>query len=138
MSEQNNSLPHLSDKVFLSDGGLGFVLDTPTWRASSDWLQRLGYDANEVHEINREAAELMEGIRQEFQTVETPMVIAGAVGPRGDGYVARTNGLLPDGDPEEFGQLCADRYRRFSNLSVFGGCCGTDHRHVDAAQRAIE
>jgi homocysteine S-methyltransferase len=311
MSQQNNSLPHLSHKVFLSDGGLetvlifhrglelpcfaafdllkddagtktlrdyyrpyidsaiegelGFVLETPTWRASGDWLQQLGYDANEVHEINRKAVELMDGLRQEFQTAETPMVISGAVGPRGDGYVAgakmtadeayeyhlhqirgladagtdlisagtmtyideaigivraaqtvgvpvtvgfttETNGLLPDGDtledaikrvdsvtdvgpayymincahfdhfkdaltdnaewsnriravranasrlshaeldesevlddgdPEEFGQLCADLHRRFSKLSVFGGCCGTDHRHVDAARRAI-
>ena len=44
---------------------------------------------------------------------------------------------LDDGDPSEFGQLCREFRERLPALSVFGGCCGTDHRHVDAARLAI-
>lgn len=40
---------------------------------------------------------------------------------------------LDDGDPLEFGQLCAALARDLPNLRVVGGCCGTDHRHVAAA-----
>lgn len=44
---------------------------------------------------------------------------------------------LDRGDPEEF----ADDYRklraRFPQLTVLGGCCGTDHRHIDALSRAF-
>jgi len=44
---------------------------------------------------------------------------------------------LDDGDPQEFGHLCHQLHKRLPNLFVFGGCCGTDHRHVDAARLAI-
>ena len=44
---------------------------------------------------------------------------------------------LDDGDPQEFGYLCHQLHKRFPHLVVFGGCCGTDHRHVDAARLAI-
>ena len=37
---------------------------------------------------------------------------------------------LDDGDPEEFGALHAKLTSRYPNFTVFGGCCGTDHRHV--------
>lgn len=44
---------------------------------------------------------------------------------------------LDDGNPQEFGDLCRQLHQRLPNLFVFGGCCGTDHRHVDAARLAI-
>ena len=44
---------------------------------------------------------------------------------------------LDEGDPTEL----ADRYRELRellpNLTVVGGCCGTDHRHVDAVCAAV-
>lgn len=44
--------------------------------------------------------------------------------------------LLDDGDPEDLGR----HYRRLCgvlpSLNVLGGCCGTDHRHVDEMCRA--
>jgi homocysteine S-methyltransferase len=43
---------------------------------------------------------------------------------------------LDDGDPEELGALYADLRRRHPHLSVLGGCCGTDARHVAAIARA--
>jgi len=248
------------------DGRMGFILDTPTWRASSDWMPQLGHQVHEVDDFNKKAVALMQELRQEFQTADTPMVISGAIGPRGDGYtpgvqmtvdeacdyhlpqaralaeggadllsaitmnyiaeaigivqaakqvglptvigftteldgqlpdgdtleeailrvdretdgepayymvncahfdhfssalvdgadwVTRIRGVranasrlshaeldecevLDDGDPQEFGALCAELHSRFSGLTIFGGCCGTDHRHVDAVRSSIQ
>ncbi len=38
---------------------------------------------------------------------------------------------LDDGDPQELGRLNADLLEMLPNVRVFGGCCGTDHRHVE-------
>ncbi|WP_298563928.1 homocysteine S-methyltransferase family protein [uncultured Aliiroseovarius sp.] len=37
---------------------------------------------------------------------------------------------LDDGDPEELGQQLAEIQMRFPQISIVGGCCGTDMRHV--------
>ena len=39
---------------------------------------------------------------------------------------------LDEGDPREFGSLHKELRELFPDLSIFGGCCGTDHRHVKA------
>jgi len=65
---------------------LGFVLETPTWRANRDWGAKLGYSRAELAAANRQAVALMADIRGEFETAASPMVISGAIGPRGDGY----------------------------------------------------
>lgn len=39
---------------------------------------------------------------------------------------------LDDGDPREFGALCAEIARRLPGLRVIGGCCGSDIRHIQA------
>lgn len=66
--------------------GLGFILESPTWRASSDWATRLGYDAAALRRSNQQAIHLMEEIRAAFATPAQPYVISGCIGPRGDGY----------------------------------------------------
>jgi len=38
---------------------------------------------------------------------------------------------LDIGDPVELGREYADLKRRLPRLNVMGGCCGTDHRHVE-------
>ena len=43
---------------------------------------------------------------------------------------------LDDGNPAELGVLCADLRRKLPNLTVIGGCCGTDQRHVSQMCRA--
>ena len=69
------------------DGGVGFVLDTATWRANPDWGARLGYSDEGLREANRRAVGLAERLRADYETDATPIVIDGVVGPRGDGYV---------------------------------------------------
>jgi homocysteine S-methyltransferase len=133
MPKYRNRLPQLSDKVFLTDGGmettlifhegldlpqmmafplleqpeghsqvrryyerhcqiarnaaLGFVLESPTWRANRDWAAKLGYSRAALAEVNRKSIDLMVDLREQFETPNSPMVISGNIGPRGDGYV---------------------------------------------------
>ena len=68
--------------------GVGFVLESATWRASADWGARLGYSPSELDAANRAAIDLLHGLRRELATERTPMVVSGCVGPRGDGYQA--------------------------------------------------
>jgi S-methylmethionine-dependent homocysteine/selenocysteine methylase len=63
------------------------VLESPTWRASSDWGQLLGYGRGALEEANRRAIELLRPIKRRLAEEGLPAVISGCVGPRGDGYV---------------------------------------------------
>ena len=65
----------------------GLVLETATWRASADWGNQLGYSREALAEANRKSVRLLEEIRMAYETPQTPIVISGCVGPRGDGYV---------------------------------------------------
>jgi S-methylmethionine-dependent homocysteine/selenocysteine methylase len=68
------------------DSGVGFILESPTWRASPDWGSKLGYTDAQLAEANRQSIALMAELRAEFETPRSPMVVSGCVGPRGDGY----------------------------------------------------
>jgi len=65
----------------------GLVLESATWRSSPDWGARLNYSREELAEANRKSIDLLEEIRNEYESEETPIVISGCIGPRGDGYV---------------------------------------------------
>ncbi|MCH9809406.1 MAG: homocysteine S-methyltransferase family protein [Alphaproteobacteria bacterium] len=245
----------------------GLILETPTWRASPDWFEGIGFqDLNALRDANLLGLELMSEIRANSETPQTPMVISGCVGPRGDGYapdatmtiaeaedyhtwqvaimagsavdivtamtmnttneavgIARaakaqgvpaaisftveTDGRLPtgqslgdaieeadaetgnypayymincahpthfaptlddagewigrvrgvranasklshaeldcaceldDGNPVEFGEEMTDLLGRFPHMTVLGGCCGTDHRHIAAIANSLK
>lgn len=44
---------------------------------------------------------------------------------------------LDSGDPEALGQDYAALRSQLPALTILGGCCGTDHRHVEAVCRAV-
>jgi homocysteine S-methyltransferase len=69
-------------------GGYGFILDSCTWRASPDWGAKLGYSREALMMANQEAIGLLVETRDAQSSPDFPMVVSGAVGPRGDGYVA--------------------------------------------------
>ncbi len=71
---------------FATARGLGFVLESSTWRAHADCGAKLGYDAAGLADMNRRGIALMADLRRDFQAPATPMVISGNIGPRGDGY----------------------------------------------------
>jgi S-methylmethionine-dependent homocysteine/selenocysteine methylase len=66
--------------------GVGFILESPTWRASQDWGEKLGYSAAKIKDANRKAIDLMAELRSKYESERSPMVISGCIGPRGDGY----------------------------------------------------
>ena len=245
--------------------GVGFILESATWRASQDWGRKIGYSTQELVTMNRQAIQLLADIRDEYENENTKLVISGCIGPRGDGYqpdskmtieeaeayhawqmnvladtevdmvtaltmtyaeeaigvvrtaqsaglpvvisfTVETDGRLPngqslkdairqvdkatwngpiyymvncahpthfdseldtdeawvqrihalrsnasrkshaelnesdtldDGNPIEFGRQYRALKDRLSNLNVLGGCCGTDHRHIEAVCKAI-
>ncbi len=65
--------------------GVGIVLETPTWRASADWGERLGYGPDDLARVNADAVALVAGLRADSRS---PVLVSGCVGPRGDGYLA--------------------------------------------------
>jgi S-methylmethionine-dependent homocysteine/selenocysteine methylase len=65
------------------EAGAGFVLESPTWRASSRWARELGVSERELDELNRRAIALMEELRGEAAGT---VVISGCIGPHDDGY----------------------------------------------------
>ena len=64
--------------------GAGFILESPTWRASPDWAEKIGYTPEQLDQMNRKAIELMAEIREASDV--SPIVISGQVGPQDDGY----------------------------------------------------
>ena len=64
----------------------GFILESPTWRASPDWGAVLGYSPEALEAANREAIQLLHELRDEYADRIDPLLVSGCIGPRGDGY----------------------------------------------------
>lgn len=67
---------------------VGLILETPTWRSNPYWGEILGYNVTQLEKANREAVNLLLDVRSQYQAVDTPIVISGCIGPKGDGYIA--------------------------------------------------
>jgi S-methylmethionine-dependent homocysteine/selenocysteine methylase len=80
--------------------GTGFILESPTWRASPRWAAELGYSNEELDGLNRKAIALLEGIRRRYESPDTPIVISGCIGPQDDGY--NPKGRLSATEAEEY------------------------------------
>jgi len=66
--------------------GYGFILEGPTYRASSSWGRKLGYSPAELKRINTEAISLLIDLKNGFADESSPMLVSGFIGPQGDGY----------------------------------------------------
>ncbi len=66
--------------------GAGFVLESPTWRANPDWGAKAGYGRDALARNNEAAIAFLLTLRDRYETSTSPMVVSGAIGPRGDGY----------------------------------------------------
>ena len=65
---------------------VGFILESATWRANSDWIRKLNYDDKDIRNINRKSIHLLEEVRNEYEGSTFPIVLTASIGPRGDGY----------------------------------------------------
>lgn len=66
--------------------GAAVQLDTPTWRANTDWGDRVGYSLSELCRVNRDSVRFLAALRDEGGAES--FLVSGCVGPQGDGYVA--------------------------------------------------
>jgi S-methylmethionine-dependent homocysteine/selenocysteine methylase len=66
---------------------VGLILETPSWRANADRGAKLGYSADALATVNKQLVSLLKDIRNAYETRQTPIVISGYIGPRGDGYI---------------------------------------------------
>ncbi len=71
-------------------GCSGFVLETPTWRASPDWVANQIKNQDRIQatiDINNLAVMEAMDLRDEYELNDQfKVIISGNVGPRGDGY----------------------------------------------------
>ncbi len=65
----------------------GFVLDTPTWRASQGWADETGFSSEAIDRINARAVSFARDMASAWGEKGVPVVVNGVVGPQGDGYV---------------------------------------------------
>ncbi|MBL0402822.1 homocysteine S-methyltransferase family protein [Microvirga aerilata] len=79
---------------------VGFILDTPTWRANADWAARLDVLADELAGMNREAVRWAAALRDRLSDRTDRVLINGVVGPRGDGY--RPEAQMTAGDAQAY------------------------------------
>jgi S-methylmethionine-dependent homocysteine/selenocysteine methylase len=79
---------------------VGLILESPTWRASQDWGDKLGYSTAELASLNRKGIELLQDILNEYENDNTPMIISGCIGPRGDGY--NPESLMSEAEAERY------------------------------------
>lgn len=86
--------------------GAGLLLETPTWRANPDWAQLLGYDATALDRVNQRSVALVRTTLD--HAAEGPNLVSGAVGPRGDGYLAGRT------DPDEAAEYHSSQVRSFA------------------------
>lgn len=64
----------------------GLILESATWRASSDWAEPLGMSQQELDALNASAIAILRDLRDEFGSTIPSVLISGCLGPRGDGY----------------------------------------------------
>ena len=68
-----------------AENGVGFILESPTWRANPRWGAAIGYDEPSLASANRDAIRLMEELRESAEG-DRPILISGCIGPHDDGY----------------------------------------------------
>jgi homocysteine S-methyltransferase len=79
--------------------GVGFVLDSATWRASLDWGASLGFSREAMRAINERSIALLAELRETWEAPASPCVLNGVIGPRGDGY---KGGNMEAGEAEDY------------------------------------
>ncbi len=77
--------------------GMGFVLDTVTWRASVAWGARMGWRAEDVDAVNREAVVFARDLAKERSG---RIILNGVIGPQGD--ARRADHVLSEDEAEDY------------------------------------
>lgn len=78
--------------------GFGVINEGLHYRASRDWGELIGYSREGLAELNIRGVEFYREIARSHDSPATPMLIAGAIGPRGDAY---ETGRVPEANEAE-------------------------------------
>ncbi|RYE51308.1 MAG: homocysteine S-methyltransferase family protein [Hyphomicrobiales bacterium] len=73
--------------------GFGVINEGLHYRASKDWGDLTGFSREGLEEINIRGIEFYREFAREYASPRTPMIVAGAIGPKGDAY---NIGRVPD------------------------------------------
>jgi len=76
--------------------GLPMLLATPTWRASSERLQKAGL----MRDVNGDSVRLLTRFREEYDSQQSRVLIGGLMACKGDAYSAQD--ALPQEEAQEF------------------------------------
>ena len=71
-------------------GGLGFVLDTNSWRAGAHWAEAVGRTPEEMDGLTRDAVIFARETAAHWSDRVSPILVNLAVGPAGDAYAPGT------------------------------------------------
>ena len=117
----------------------GFVLETPTWRANTDWGRLLGYDQPALARANVEGARLVGELRDEWQPrLARPVVVSGIIGPRGDGYIADAPASVDDAASYHRPQAAALKEGGVDMLSAVTMTTSAEAIGIARAARSVE
>jgi S-methylmethionine-dependent homocysteine/selenocysteine methylase len=64
----------------------GCLLESPSWRASPDWAPKLEISIADLAMLNGASVKMLNALASEYDSAETPVLVSGCIGPRGDGY----------------------------------------------------
>lgn len=92
--------------------GTGYILESPTWRANTDWGFKLGYSEKELITVNRKAIEFIKELRNSYKDKIDEILISGQIGPRGDGY--QIENLMTVSEAQKYHSLQIEAFQRSS------------------------
>ena len=78
--------------------GFGVINEGLHYRASRDWGNLIGFSREALEDINIRGIEFYRDMARKYQSPDTPMIVGGAIGPRGDAY---QTGRTPDAAESE-------------------------------------
>lgn len=87
--------------------GKGFIFDTNTWRASSDWGALVGYDAARLRQVNIDSVKFCADLQPEFAAAGVNTLISGVFGPRRDGWKYDAGMTVDEAEHYHDGQMAA-------------------------------
>ncbi|MGL6224740.1 MAG: homocysteine S-methyltransferase family protein [Steroidobacteraceae bacterium] len=93
--------------------GFGVINEGLHYRASRDWGELIGFSRAALEEINVRGIEFYRDFAREYASSDTPMLVGGAIGPRGDAYNV---GRLPDAAEAE--DYHAEQIQTFRNAGA--------------------
>jgi homocysteine S-methyltransferase len=88
---------------------VGFILDTPTWRANPDWAAKLNVSPEDLMDINQQAVRWAADLRDRLSDSRERVLINGVIGPRGDGY--RADAQMPAEEAQAYHALQVEAFR---------------------------